>query len=675
MLRNLKLSRKFAVSFGIVCVLCLLQGGAAVVGLFRIGALTRDLTGHTLPAAQALTEMRAQMQTIRRVELASLLCRDETCETKYPPMRSEAVVKYQAARERFEALVSDPSDLSQFHAMTDGFSNYLNKSDVLVKAFLDAGEKDDGSIAKKEQSLLGDFNGALNAAFEMTGRYDELSIRDGELAGSANRILRWVESGVALTVTMLCLGIGMVLTRLIAPPIVAATAALEQVAQKNLAVSIPAQGEDEVGRLCGALNESVASMRSVIQAFEQSVSTLAAAAEELSAQSVTSRSNTESQTSQTNQIASAAQEMSITIGEISKNAETASIASRKSANAANEGGQVVQASSATMEQISAATSGVAEKISSLAERSNEIGKVVSVIQEISEQTNLLALNAAIEAARAGEHGRGFAVVAGEVRRLAERTTAATQEIGGTIRNIQSLTGATFDVMQQSRTAVENGMSETARVRASLDGIIESSNNVEQMIQLIATAATEQSSASAEISSSATSISSLAEQNSRGAGAIAEACNGLAELANNLDSIIGQFRTCDEKGQHGGPKCVEMNFEKAIQAHARWKNKLAIYIAKPDRSIDAGSTSRDDRCDLGKWLHGNGRKYASLPEFGRLVDDHAHFHRTAGDIIRKADAGQIGGEEVALGARSDYAAASSAVVRAIMNIKNGLARAA
>jgi methyl-accepting chemotaxis protein len=221
-----------------------------------------------------------------------------------------------------------------------------------------------------------------------------------------------------------------------------------------------------------------------------------------------------------------------------------------SAETADQGGAVMQSAAETMERISAATGSVSEKMTSLAARSEEIGKVVNVIQEISEQTNLLALNAAIEAARAGEHGRGFAVVAGEVRRLAERTKSATEEIAATIRSIQDETRETLKVMDESRTEVETGLNETNRARKSLEAIIESSKQVEHQIELIATAATEQTSASGEISESAGQISQLAMENTQGAEETVQALQNLASLAGDLDSMIREFKL-ERDHQDGG----------------------------------------------------------------------------------------------------------------------------
>jgi methyl-accepting chemotaxis protein len=205
----------------------------------------------------------------------------------------------------------------------------------------------------------------------------------------------------------------------------------------------------------------------------------------------------------------------------------------------------MQSTANTRQRIADTTNLVAGKMDLLANSSMEIGKVVNVIQEISEQTNLLALNAAIEAARAGEQGRGFAVVAGEVRRLAERTKGATEEISSTIRSIQDETQQTLTVMADSRAAVESGINETSHARNSLDQIIEASKEVERQIQMIAASATEQTAASNEISESAGHISGLATENSQSVLEIAEASRGLSSLANDLNGIIHQFNFDDK----------------------------------------------------------------------------------------------------------------------------------
>jgi hypothetical protein len=119
----------------------------------------------------------------------------------------------------------------------------------------------------------------------------------------------------------------------------------------------------------------------------------------------------------------------------------------------------------------------------------------------------------------------------------------------------------------------------------------------------------------------------------------------------------------------------VDINSAIQAHVNWKTKLAIYIARPDHSLKASEVSHHEQCELGRWLAGEGRKFAAMPEYTQLAADHARFHHAAAEVIRKADAGERVQEDIALGGKSEYAAASNAVVTSLMKIKAKIKSAA
>jgi hypothetical protein len=96
-------------------------------------------------------------------------------------------------------------------------------------------------------------------------------------------------------------------------------------------------------------------------------------------------------------------------------------------------------------------------------------------------------------------------------------------------------------------------------------------------------------------------------------------------------------------------------------------KLAAYLKAPDRSLNAAEIGQDNKCELGRWIEANRAAHSALPEFATLKKEHTRFHRAAGDVVRRADAGERVTEEVALGAKSEYASASGAVVSALMAI--------
>ncbi len=546
--RNIPLARKFTIAFGILCLLCVGLASYTFFAMRGISSQADDLKSDNIPSLVNLDKMRYDANNIRRGDLALVLCQTQECTDRSRQVRLQAITDLAAAGKAYEADFSDPRERELFQQFSAPMAQYLEISDRIGSA-LDARDRDKATQLLTSSAAFNAHAAALKAIGDlMQFNAEEANTNASAMDKMSNRTL-WISLILTLVVILASVFVGFQLNRLITPRLARVIATLERMAQKDFTSQVVVTGTDEIGRVGVALNACSEAIRAALHSVAASADTLASSTVEISSRASQAAGNSKAQSSKTAQIAAAAQEMTATIGEISRNTENAAMASRKSAATAEQGGSVMHAAAATMEKIAAATGSASEKMSSLALRSDEIGKVVSVIQEISEQTNLLALNAAIESARAGEHGRGFAVVAGEVRRLAERTRSATEEIGATIRTMQEETQATLQVMQDSNTAVSAGIEETTRARHSLESIIQSSKQVEQQIQLIASAATEQTAASGEISHSAEEISRLSVESNHAAEESVDALNGLASLANDLDRIIQEFRL-DEGSQRG-----------------------------------------------------------------------------------------------------------------------------
>lgn len=323
---------------------------------------------------------------------------------------------------------------------------------------------------------------------------------------------------------------------------------LQEISNHNLRVhDLDVTTDDELGRAGRALNTMKANLSQMVLSITQSAEQLAAATDEIAMTAKQSSAGAESEAEQASQAAAAMQEMSATVREVAEHARNASDASARAADAARRGGKVSDETLVTMNSIAASTNHASARIVELGKSSEKIGNIVAVITEIAGQTNLLALNAAIEAARAGEQGRGFAVVAGEVRRLAERTTAATQEIASMIQTIQSETRLAVEAIEKGNLEVEMGVQKTGASGGALTEIIRVSEEVGGMVAQIATAASQQEGATEQISRSVTQISRLTQETSGNARQSAEACASLSALASELQRLVNNFAVADGPG--------------------------------------------------------------------------------------------------------------------------------
>lgn len=313
------------------------------------------------------------------------------------------------------------------------------------------------------------------------------------------------------------------------------------ISNKDLSFSCSMESADTIGEIITSFNGMSQNLRELIGQTSSLSGTVRNDSSNIHELMNQINTNVDKQAARAGQINGAIDHLAHTVAEINTNSNEAANQARQAASVASQGGVVVQQTITGMDKISQAVNEAAQAVENLGRSSDQIGAIVAVIKEIAEQTNLLALNAAIEAARAGEQGRGFAVVADEVRKLAEKTTNATQEISQMIQSIQQETGQAVKTMETGTTEVRSGVGKAREAGDALKKIVEGVELVTRMVQDIAQATNLQNEDVSSIRENIVEIGTLIDdtfQNTRDGSDKAEE---LVVLAGNLDNVVKAFK--------------------------------------------------------------------------------------------------------------------------------------
>ena len=598
-LYNLKTAQKLTLGFGLCLLFSVTVGGIALIQMTRMNQVSQQIATNRLPGIAGIAALVSDIKEFRLLEFRHMLAVDASSQKEDDQQMAARAAQISTDIAAYKKTINDPEDRANFDELRGNWVALLNnyqdrvgngsRHDFQAEAQALKSSVDDFSAASDVLSRMAAYNqktgdqltqesartytnargyvmGLIVAALllgMLSARFIALTITRSlrELAAAARGLSQGdITQQVTLESRDEVGEVAAAFRSLIAYQSQMAGAA-DAIARGDLTCSITPQSEKDV--LGHAFLTMVKSLRQLVNELQQSViqvkegvSTLSSASQQIgvateeigatmhevaqaSEQSARGASEIAQGTqSQANAIAEGAEqvkELAQAVRNVAQEAEAATQAAQAGTQAAQDGTQAVEQTVAGMQRIQDAVSESAHVIHSLGQTSQQIGGIVNTIDEIAGQTNLLALNAAIEAARAGEAGRGFAVVADEVRKLAERCTAATKDIGTLIGDIQRQTGQAVSAMESGTQEVTAGTSLAGEAGAALERIGSVVSEMSSRVLGISAAAEEMSSSADGVSATISEVAAVIEESS---AAAEEMSASAEEVSASVQTVAG-----------------------------------------------------------------------------------------------------------------------------------------
>ncbi len=543
MFNDLKIGTRIGTGFGVVILLAVVIWGTGQWGLASMRGAVDEMLGVDVHMMEHASRARANALGLRRFEKDLFLniasAKNVEKYQKSWDAEKQKLSERFAELEKTAVLPQDQEILKEaktnLEKYASGFQNVAQK--IRAEEIKTPAEANAAMVEYKEATHKA-VQSVEDLAKECAKRVNQKQESVREQIGKVMSIL----TGVGIAIVLTGLGVSILLTRSVTHPMNLMQSTIAEVDKNSdFTQRIPVSSKDEFGQTAHSFNKLMADMQQALGQVLDSVAKVSDTAQSLSSSSSQVAASSSAQSEATASMAADVEQMTVSISHISDSAHEALDISRKSGKLSTEGGEIIRKAVLEMSQIEETVRHTAQAIEELDQQSNQISTIVQVIKDVADQTNLLALNAAIEAARAGEQGRGFAVVADEVRKLAERTTKATEEITQMIASMQHSAQTAVSTMETAVDQVSGGVALANQAGSAIVQIREGAEHVVDVVNDIALALAEQSSASNDIAVQEEKVAQMTEENNAAAAETSSAANNLQELASHMRVTVNRFK--------------------------------------------------------------------------------------------------------------------------------------